>query len=98
MKAASKADKTGAEAVPFRYKTVTGDTIGNLTAGTAAGVSIAAGADRSVAIDVDVRDLPDGKPWVYVTFTETVNSPVAGGVIAILSGSRYNKGLGNVLS
>jgi hypothetical protein len=97
-KAATGADKAGAQAVPFRYRAVSGDTVGALTAGSTSGITTPAGANGVTAIEVDVRDLPDGKPWLFLSMTEGVDSPVVGGVTAFLYGGRYGFSDSAVLS
>lgn len=88
-KAASDASKTGAEAIPFKYKTIDSDTVGALTAGTTSGITAGAGANLAIGVEVDVRDCPDGKNYVYLDLTEVANDPVTGGVVAILHSPRY---------
>lgn len=81
---------TGSAAVAFKYRNQTVVAAqGALTAAAAAGFTIAAGADQIAIVEIDASELTDGKPWVSLTMTEGVDSPVDGAVIGILSRPRY---------
>jgi hypothetical protein len=79
-------------AIPFSYyaeTTAGGDTLGARTTVAATGItSVSANDGIMYVIDVDASELPDGSPWLYVTFANGSNSVIAS-VVAILSGSRY---------
>ena len=72
-------------AVPFRYRQITsGDTEGTLTRATAAGFTTTAGSSKIVAVEVREEDLADtGYRYVRVKYTESVDSPVLGGVLIL---------------
>ena len=97
-KAASDASKTGATAIPFKYVTLNADAVSAFQAGTTAGISTVAGANSVTAIEIDVRDCPDGKNWVFLDLTESVDSPVDAGIVAILHSPRYQGNPTTVLS
>jgi hypothetical protein len=84
--AAEDANGTNAEAIPFKYdKATVGDTFGALTDAVAAdGVTTTAGTGDQYRLYVRQRQLPDGKPFVFVRLTEVVNDPVVAEVIGIL--------------
>lgn len=92
--ACSDAAGTGATAIPFKksYQAAGADAADTWVASvdvTAAGYATPAGSKQLHAIDVDGRSLPDGLPFVRLKFTEVVNSPVIGGVVAILTEPTY---------
>ena len=93
VEACSANDGSDAEAIPFQYR-LNGATAatGSLTAATASGKLIAAGADQILIAEVKSDDLPDGKPFVRAKLTEGVDSPVDAAVVALLSGPRHNDG------
>lgn len=79
-------------AIPYTYRRMTtgdSDTVAAPAAATAAGIPSVAAEDTIIEIEIDVSTLPDGKPFVSLTCTETVNDPVNACVIAILDGTRY---------
>lgn len=91
VEACTASDGTGATAIPFLYSTNTSsDTFGNLTQATTSGFSTTAGSNHIYQIDVDVRDCPDGYPWVRVKAVETVDSPVLGGIMWLAYNLRFN--------
>jgi hypothetical protein len=88
--AASDNSGTGAEAIAFKYRLMsTIDTMGALQDATASGVTPAAGANKMTVIEIDAVDLPRDKPFVAVKATESVDSPVAASIMAVLSDARY---------
>lgn len=95
--AASDNTGTGAEAIPFRYR-VNGATAapGTITAATASGFTIAAGANQIAAVEVDAAALPEGKPFLALVATEAVDGAVAGVVLALMSDPRYTDGAPDV--
>ena len=91
--AASSAASSNAAAVVFKYqKKTTGasSVYGALTAATTSGFVTTANEDTIYNICVDAADLPDGKPYVYLKLTETVNDPVTGAVLIHLYNARYS--------
>lgn len=78
------------EAIPFRYKTALTpgqlDDSGGFSAATTSGVTPAAGANKQTLVEFRADELPAGRPWVSLTLTEVVNSPVAASVVAIVKG------------
>ncbi|MCP3904782.1 MAG: hypothetical protein GY715_14235 [Planctomycetes bacterium] len=92
MEECTASDGTGATAIPFKYKVAdAADPLGAATLqdATATGFTIAAGADQQAVIEVDAADLSDGSKWLRMQLTEGVDSPVAAGVVAILSKPHY---------
>jgi hypothetical protein len=90
--ASSDDARTGAVALPFRYRkmtTGTSDTLGSVTAVADTGFDTTANQDSIYEIEVLSSELPDGKPWVHLKATEAANDPVNGCVIALLSGPRF---------
>ena len=76
--------------IAFRYKVITsGDTEGDTTAATVAGFGTTAGSYGVYVIEVDADELSGTDQYVRITLTELVDEVVIGGVMAILSGSRW---------
>ncbi len=91
---ASDASGTGAEAIPFKYRRIAADrTMGALTDAVAAGFLSTAGSEDSYLIELDAQleGLADSgaKTFVAVRGVESVDSPVAGAIVALLEGARY---------
>lgn len=81
---------TTATAIPFKYRISTdGDQFGALTAATASGFTLTAGATQIFAIEVDASELSGDDAFVRVQVTEVVDSPVDAGIVAILSEPRH---------
>lgn len=61
------------------------------TAATTTGFAVTLStAYKTVRVEVDAADTPDGSPWVALTLTETTAASAAvGAVVAICSGARY---------
>jgi hypothetical protein len=80
-------------AIPFTYRRVAdvsvSDIPGAVTAATASGFTITAGAGQLYLVEVNAEELDSDKPFVSLTLTESVNSPVDGAVLAILGEPRY---------
>lgn len=79
------------EAIPFRLakeETSLGDTLSAFEDVTAAGYTPSANDNIFYVIELDASELPDGKPWVELSLTNTSNSVIAS-AIAILTGARY---------
>jgi len=72
-------------AVPFYYRQIlSGDTEGTLTRAAATGFTTTAGSSKLVVIEVREEDLADiGYRYVRAKFTESVDSPVLGGVLIL---------------
>lgn len=92
------ASGTNPVAIPFRYRTMsstdTSDTWSAYTEVTAAGFTTPAANNQLHAIEIDSREVLAAnpgvdKPFVRLTFTEVVNSPVTGSCVAVLSRPRY---------
>ena len=78
-------------AVPFFYKKYVGsdDVPGALTKATTAGFTTTAGSSQLYLIEVRDRDLASsGYKYVRLKAVEVVDSPVLGGIIAVLSQPR----------
>jgi|GEM_PF-6091939 len=91
VNAASDNSGTGAEAIPYEYRTqnLDGTSISDWIAATASGFQTAAGGDQVIAIRVLAERLPEGKPYVSLTATESVDAPVDAAVVMLLSNLRY---------
>jgi hypothetical protein len=75
-------------AIPFRYRRCanSADLQGALTAATSAGVLTTAGSSEIYVVEVLAEDLGNtGYPNVELTMVESVDSPVLGGIIIVLS-------------
>lgn len=79
-------------AITFRYRKVASTDIpGALTAATSAGYTQDAGSNLMDIIEVDARDIAALAPtyhYLRLKATESVNSPVLGGITAILTEPR----------
>lgn len=91
INAASTNTGTGAEAIAYEYRTqnLDGSSISDWIAALAAGFQTAAGGDQIITIRVMAERLPEGKPFVSLTATESVDAPVDAAVLMILSNLRY---------
>jgi hypothetical protein len=93
VKMASDSSGTGATAIPFSYRRVsatgTSDVEGALTDATSAGFTTTAGSNQVYIVEVNSEELDASKPFVALTATEVVNSPVAGAILAIMGEPRY---------
>ncbi len=78
-------------AIPFRYQVIsTGDTEGTPTAVAATGFTTTAGSSQLYKIEVDADALASsGYGYVRLKAVEVVDSPVLGGILAILTEGRY---------
>lgn len=90
---ASDASGTGATNIPFKYRrvsnTATSDVEGAMTDATASGFTTTAGSNQIYLVEVNAEELDDGKPFVALTATEVVNSPVAGAILAVMGEARF---------
>lgn len=88
--------------LPFRYKNATGaaheiDDADGYTTATTAGVLIAAGSSASTLVDVRFDEVTPGEPYVELTTTEGVDSPIDGAVVAIIKdGDRPGSGVSSL--
>lgn len=79
------------EAIPFRLakeEASLGDTLSAFEDVDAAGYTPSANDNIFYVIELDASALPEGKPWVELSLTNTSNSVIASAV-AVLTGSRY---------
>ena len=77
--------------IPYRLyveETDAGDTLAPVEYVAATGRTPTANNNVLYVIELDARELPDGKPWVEVALTNTANSVIAS-CLVILSGGRY---------
>lgn len=88
---------TNVSAVPFKYQAcTTGDTFGVLTDAAATGFATTAGANQMYKVEVDADALAaSGYGYIRLKAVEVVDSPVLGGIIAVLTESRYGQEVPN---
>ena len=93
VNAGTNASGSSPEALAFNYRRVsatgTSDVPGDRTAATTSGFAITAVSNQIYEIEINAEDLPQDKPFVALTATEVVNSPVAGAILAIMGEPRY---------
>ncbi|MFA6308623.1 MAG: hypothetical protein WC677_02610 [Clostridia bacterium] len=79
------------KAIPFSYQEcVSGDTFGEIKQANDAGFATAAAANKIYKIEVDEQMLAStGYGYVRVKAVEVVNDPVTGGIVAVLTGGRF---------
>lgn len=84
---------TNTSAIPFSYRSITtNDTHSEQTNAAATGFTTTAGSSQLYAIDVDSSLLnASGYQYVRLKAVEVVDSPVLGGIVALLSEPKYNK-------
>jgi hypothetical protein len=87
------ASGSNVSAITFKYQAVTsGDTHGALTAAAATGFTTSAGSSQLYKIEVDASQLAaSGYPYIRLKAVEVVDSPVLGGIVAILSEPRFDE-------
>ena len=89
----SSAANDGADptALPFRYKTsdADGTNLSDWQEATVAGAATPTGGNKLMLIEARTDALPSGKPWVHLKGVESVDSPVAASILAILYAGRY---------
>ncbi len=79
-------------AIAFKSRDIlTTDVQGVITARAAAGYIPAAGSSKIVLVEVAAQDLVDGDAFVELTLVESVDSPVLGGILAIMGEGRYKE-------
>lgn len=87
---------TNTTAIPFKYRVITGlinaaDTHGALTQATASGVLTTAGSHQMVVVEVSAEEMGDtGYGYARIAITETVDSPLLGGIILFQGRPRYD--------
>lgn len=90
---AEDASGTGSTAIPFKYRRVSdvtaSDVPGAMTDATASGFTITAGSNQLYYVEINADELDSDSPFVNLTLTESVNSPVDGAVLAVLGEPRY---------
>lgn len=93
VEACDDVSATNTTAIEFKYQAITtADTHGSITAATTAGFTTTAGSSQLYRIIVDASQLADtGYEFVRLTATEVVDSPVLGGILAILKDARYER-------
>lgn len=84
---------TTVSAIPFKYQAcVSGDTFGALTDAAATGFTTTAVANKMYKIEVDSSALAAlGYGYIRLKAVEVVDSPVLGGILAVLTEPRYGK-------
>lgn len=90
--AASDGSGTGATAIPFLYrrKTTGASSVwGAISVATAAGIDTVPAEDTVIEIFVKGDECPEGKPFVNIHAVESVNDPVVGAILAILTNPRF---------
>lgn len=70
---------------------LTTDVQGAITRQAAAGFVYTVGSSKIIAIEVAAEDLADGDAFVEITFVESVDSPVLGGVLVVAGEGRYKE-------
>ena len=101
--ASNATDNAGAGTadIAFRYRLMTTsgglDTWGAFKAAAAAGYLTIAGASKGIIIEIRRDELDAAKPWVSLTFTESVDSPVDAGVVAIVDTGRQGEQIPSVI-
>lgn len=93
IEASDDVSGSNVSAVPFHYQAITtGDTHGALTAATATGFVTSAGSSQLYKICLDSQALAaSGYKYVRLKAVESVDSPVLGGILAILSEPRFDE-------
>lgn len=93
VEACDDTSASNSSAIPFTYQAVTsGDTHGALTQAANTGFVTTAGSSQMYKIGVDAAMLlASGYEYVRLKAVESVDSPVLGGIIAILSEPRYDQ-------
>ncbi len=92
VEACTSAAGAGNTAIAFSYRLgdADGQNLGALTEVTSSGyTTVAADENTIVIIEINAEDLPDGKPFVRLQYTEVANDPVAAGCLAVLSEGRF---------
>ncbi len=91
VKENTSAAGAGATYIGFDYyaeETTLGDTLGDRTTATTAGITGTTGANIFYVIELDADELSDGYPWVTVHFADSSGAKVMS-CVGVLSGSRY---------
>lgn len=99
--ASSDASRTATTAIPFLYRRIAANntTVGAVTAATTAGFTTTAGSSDSYLIEIDTDDVAStGYSYVALKLVESVDSPVLGGIYAILADSRYASDTSDIIA
>lgn len=92
VEACDDASASNSAAIAFDYQAITsGDTHGAMTAATTTGFTTTAGSSQLYLIRVKAQALSNNYGYVRLKAVEVANSPVLGGILAILSGPRYDQ-------
>lgn len=80
-------------AIPFSYQeALSGNAFGPVIQAETAGFTTKPGAGKVYKVEVDAQSLANtGYPFVRLKAVEVVDDPVAGGIVAILTGGRYTQ-------
>jgi type 1 glutamine amidotransferase len=91
VEACDDATPTNVKAIPFRYTAITsGDTEGTPTSAADTGFTTTAGSSQLYKVDVDADALASvGYGYIRLKAVEVVDSPVLGGIIAVLTEGKY---------
>lgn len=84
---------TNSSAIEFRYRAITtGDTHGTFTKATTSGFTTTAGSSQLYAIEADAQQLAtSGYQYIRLKAVESVDSPVLGGILIVMSEPRDDK-------
>jgi len=92
VEACDDVSASNSAAIAFDYQAITsGDTHGAMTAATTAGFTTTAGSSQLYLIRVKAQALSNNYGYVRLKAVEVANDPVLGGILAILSGPRYDQ-------
>jgi hypothetical protein len=93
VEACDDVSATTTSAIAFKYRAITtGDTHGAFTSATTSGFTTTAGSSQLYAIEADAQQLAtSGYQYVRLKAVESADSPVLGGILAILSEPRDDK-------
>lgn len=93
LKQATSAAGGSATAIPFKYRAISdytaSDVPGARADATASGITVAAGANQLVIIEIDADELDEGYNFVGITTTEVVDSPIDGAIMFIGGEPRF---------
>lgn len=93
VQACTKADGTGATAIPFKYKkAIAAGAYGEILDALAAGVETVPTETARFLINIRALQLPEGKPFVRILLTETANDPVVGALTFFGAEPEYFQG------
>lgn len=86
VEACDDTSATNVSAIPFKYRVRSAtDVFGALTSATTAGFTTTAGSSQVYCVEVDANEMGDsGYKYVRLKTVEVVNSPVLGGIHAMV--------------